>query len=132
MMLKAQANSPKLGTTQQMIIIVAPILPGKAEAWRRFIQEISGSRRQEHEASRQRLGIRAEWVWINETRQRTRGIILIAAEHLEQALVALVTSDHPFDRWFREQLLALQGLDLTQLDPAFLPDLVFAWSGNDG
>jgi hypothetical protein len=27
-------------------------------------------------------------------------------------------------------LLTLQGLDLTQLDLAFLPDLIFAWSSD--
>jgi hypothetical protein len=132
MMLKAQVNYPKLETIQQMIIVVAPILPGKAEAWRRFIQEISGSRWGEYEASRRRLGIRVECAWISETRPRTSGIILIVADHLEQALAAMAASDHPFDCWFREQLLALQGLDLTRPDPAFLPNLVFAWSGDKG
>jgi hypothetical protein len=91
-----------------------------------------GSRRREYEASRRRLGIRAEWAWISETRQQTSGIILIAADHLQQALAALDASDHPFDCWFREQLLTLQGLNLTRPDPAFLPDLVFAWSGDNG
>ena len=96
------------------------------------MQEMGGSRREEYEASRRRLGIRAERAWISETRRRTIGIIIIEADHPEQTLADLATSDHPFDRWFREQLLTLQGFDLTRPDPAFLPDLVFAWQSDEG
>lgn len=112
------------------VIIIAPILPGKAETWRRFLQELSGSRRAEYEASRHRLGIRAERVWISETRQRAVGILLIEAEHLERTFAALASSTHAFDGWFREQLLSLQGFDLTRPNLAYLPDLVFAWQGD--
>ena len=42
------------------IILTFPIVAGKVEAWRRFCQELSGSRRQMYEASRQRLGITCE------------------------------------------------------------------------
>ena len=132
MMIKTQPNSPEFLTNKRTILIVAPILPGKAEAWRRFMQEMGGARRGEYEASRRRLGIRVERAWISETRRRTIGIIIIEANHLEQALADLATSDHPFDRWFREQLLTLQGLDLTEPDPALLPDLVFAWQSDEG
>ena len=46
------------------IVLTFPILAGKVEAWRRFCQEISGSRRQMYEASRQRLGITMNgWRW---------------------------------------------------------------------
>lgn len=130
-MLKSEPNSEEISTRQQTVIIVAPILPGKAEAWRRFMQELSGSRRSEYEASRRRLGIRVERAWISETRRRATGIILIEADSLEAALAALATSDHPFDSWFRAQLLTLQGLDLTRPDPTFLSDLAFAWRDNE-
>lgn len=131
MMLKNRPNSHGFLLNKRTFLIVAPILPGKAEAWRRFMQEIGGAGRQEYEASRRRLGIRAERVWISETRWRTIGIMLIEGEALEQALVALAHSDQPFERWFREQLLGLQGLDLTRPNPAFLPDLALAWSDDE-
>ena len=132
MMLKTRPNSQEFLTNKRTLLVVAPILPGKAEAWRRFIQEMEGSRRREYEASRRRLGIRAEWAWISETRRRTLGIIIIETDHPEQALADLAASDHPFDCWFREQLLTLQGVDLTRPDPALLPDLVFAWQSDEG
>lgn len=130
-MLKNRPNSQRFLFNKRTFLIVAPILPGKAETWRRFMQEIGGARRQEYEASRRRLGIRVERAWISETRWRTIGIMLFEGEALEQALAALAHSDQPFERWFRDQLLTLQGLDLTRLDPAFLPDLVLAWSDDE-
>jgi hypothetical protein len=131
-MLKTQSNFLESKTNKRIALMIAPILPGKAEAWRRFMQEMGGSRRGEYEASRRRLGIRVERAWISETRRRTIGIIIIEANHLEQALADLATSDHPFDRWFREQLLTLQGVDLARPDPALLPDLIFAWQSDEG
>ena len=42
------------------IVLTFPILPGKVEAWRRFCQELAGSRSTLYEASRRRLGITRE------------------------------------------------------------------------
>jgi len=130
-MLKSQPNVPEFTANKQAILIVARILPGKAEAWRRFMQEMLGSRRREYEASRHRLGIQAEQAWISETKRQTVGVIFIEAEHQDQLLLALATSDHPFDCWFREQLLTLQGLDLTQPEAALLPDLILSWHSDE-
>ena len=45
-----------------LLKLAIPILPGRQEAWRRFAQELQGSRRSEHADSRQRLGITGERV----------------------------------------------------------------------
>ena len=124
---RTQPSSPEFMANTGAVIVIAPILPEKAEAWRRFMQELAGWRCHEHEESRRRLGIRAERAWISETRQRTIGMIVIEADDVRQALAALANSNHAFDRWFREQLLTLQGLTLADPNRAFLPDLVFAW-----
>ena len=49
------------------IVLTFPILAGKVEAWRRFCQELSGSRRRMYEASRQRMGITRERLALVET-----------------------------------------------------------------
>jgi hypothetical protein len=128
----AAPNFPEFRANPRAAMFIAPILPGKAEAWRRFMQELSGARRHEYEASCRRLGVRAERAWISETRQQAIGIVLIEADDLAQALTALATSAHAFDGWFREQLLSLQGFDLTWPNLAVLPDLVFAWQDDEG
>ena len=126
-MLKTRPNFQAFKRNQGTVIVVAPILPGKTEAWRRFIQEMGGARYQDYEASRRRLGIQVEQAWISETQQWAIGLIAIEVDHLEQTLTVLASSEHPFDCWFREQLLVLQGLDLTRAGLTLLPDLVFVW-----
>jgi hypothetical protein len=111
---------------RKTVYVVAPILPGKAEAWRRFMQEMLGSRRGEYEEARRRLGLRLEQAWISETRQVASGVVVIEADSLARGLADFLASTHPFDRWLREQLLVLHGLDLTPPVSTFRPELVFA------
>ena len=49
------------------MILSAPLLPGKEEEWRRFVQEVIEERSSEYEQFRQRLGIRDESVWLART-----------------------------------------------------------------
>ena len=109
------------------VIWAAPILWGKSEAWRRFIQEMMGDRRQDYEDACRRLGIRAARAWITETTKGDVGVIAVIAVRPEQIMARLAASDLPFDRWFRSQLVALQGLDITT--PPLMPpsEMVLDW-----
>lgn len=109
------------------IVLIAPILPGKSEAWRRFIQEIGGSRRSEYEESRHRLGIVTERTWLVETVSGDVAIMVIEAKQSERVLVQMADSALAFDGWLREQLLNLQGIDLTRPRTIPRPDLIFEW-----
>lgn len=112
------------------LVCVLPILPGKQEEWRRFCQVLQGSRRCQYEESRQRLGIIKELAWLHSPLQAPQGevvVICLQVEHPEQVLPQLAASDLPFDRWFRQQLLELHGLDVTQALPGPANELVFVW-----
>jgi hypothetical protein len=112
------------------LAFVSPILPGKQETWRRFCQKLLGSRRCEYEESRKRLGIRKEQAWLQMAQGAYQGdlaIVYLEVEHPEQLVRQLGTSDDPFDRWFRQQLLDLYGLDLTHLAVRPPNELVFSW-----
>ena len=104
-----------------------PILPGKQEAWRRFYQELQGSRRCEYELSRKWLGIKKECIWFAQMPQGEMAIITIKAENPELVFARLVTSDSSFDRWFCSQLLELHGLDVSQLPSRPCSEVVFMW-----
>src|SRR5688572_22750944 len=54
-------------TMMSGLVLTLPIAAGKVEAWRRFCQELSGSRQQLHAASRRRLGITSERLVLVET-----------------------------------------------------------------
>lgn len=119
------------------IVLTLPILDGKVEAWRRFCQELSGSRRKTYEDSRQYLGITRERLALVDTAFGSTAITTIEAADVVRTLEKIITSELPFDAWYREQLQELHGITLTQyeqfMQPKTLPlsqEVHFEWSRN--
>lgn len=111
----------------QAFAFASLILPGKQEAWRRFLQEMLEFRQSEHEESRRGLGITRELVWLAQTRQGDVVITYLEADDPLQVLMKLAASNLPFDRWFREQLREFHGLDPAQLPLRLLAEQMFEW-----
>ena len=117
------------------IILTFPIVAGKVEAWQRFCQELSGSRRQPYEASRRRLGITRERLALVETTFGSAAVTTLEAPDVDRALGQIIASKLPFDRWYREQVRDLHGINLAGyeefLQQTPLPpnqELIFEWS----
>ena len=117
------------------IVLTFPILAGKVEAWRRFCQELSGSRRQMYEASRQQLGITFERLALVETAFGSTAVTTLEALDVNRALGQIIASNLPFDRWYRERLQELHGVNLAGYEQfaqeAPLPhnqELLFEWT----
>ena len=94
------------------IVLTLPIFAGKVEAWRRFCQELSGSRRQMYIDSRRRLGITHEQLALMETAFGSASVTMLEASDVDRALGQIISSVLPFDRWYRERLQELHGVDL--------------------
>jgi len=116
----------------QQLILVSPILPGRVEAWRRFVQDMADGQSEAYAASRNRMHIQAERLWINETADGAIAIMVIEADQPDKALQALATSQHPFDLWFRQQVLALLGHDFSRTDFRQAPDLLTEFHSSSG
>jgi hypothetical protein len=116
------------------IVLTFPILVGKVEAWRRFCQEMAGSRSDLYEASRRRLGITRERMDLVETTFGSSAVTTLEALNISRMLEQLITSQLPFDGWYREQLEALYGVSLNQYEQfhwAAVPpphELLFDWA----
>lgn len=117
------------------IILTFPIVVGKVEAWRRFCQELAGSRKQMYETSRQQLGITRERLVLLETAFGSAAVNTLEAVDIDRALGLIVASKLPFDRWYREQVRDLYGIDLATYDQFLqqtpLPpnqELIFEWT----
>lgn len=91
-----------------------PILPGQEDADRRLISDMQGARRADFEASRKRLGIKAERVWHQVTPQGTTAVVYLEADDLGALFHGLAASQEPFDVWWRGKVLEIHGIDLTQ------------------
>jgi hypothetical protein len=104
-----------------------PILPGKTAAWKQFVQELMGARRQEFEASRRRLGTTTERAYLQSTPQGDIAVVYLEADDVAAVLQGLGSSQDPFDVWFREQVKAIHGLDLSQPPAGPLPEIAVDW-----
>lgn len=117
------------------ITLTFPIVAGKVESWRRFCQEMSGSRRGDYEVSRQRLGITRERLALVATAFGSAAVTTLEARDIGQALNQIIASDLPFDCWYREQVQELHGVNLARYE-IFLRDdplpenqeLLFEWT----
>lgn len=119
------------------IILTFPILAGKVEAWRRFCQELAGSRRQSYEASRKRLGITRERMALVETAFGSTAVTTLEAPDVDRALGQIIASNLSFDVWYRKRLQKLHGIDLVgyeqfaQHAPLNInPKVFFEWTFN--
>ena len=113
-------------------LFVWQVSADQEEPWRRFLQELSGSRVDEYAESRRRLGILAESGWF--APKPTGGgaaVVLLEAEDPERALRELVAelaaSETSFDSWLKRKMHELFGCDFAQLPRAARGELLFAW-----
>ena len=120
------------------MVITLPIRTSEVEAWRRFCQELSGSRRQPYAASRRRMGITRERLALVETAFGATTVTALEALDVTQALHQIITSQFPFDVWYREQWQILHSIHLAEYEsgsppPPNLdhPELLFEWAFNE-
>lgn len=111
-------------------MLAAPILPEKAEAWRRFCQEMMGRRRPQYERSRRALCIVREAAWLVSTPHGAMAIIALSAPDIDDVWRAMGESQRPFDRWFRRRVLQIHGLDLARAAPFRAGAAAFQWSSH--
>jgi hypothetical protein len=104
------------------IAFVLPIVPGKEAEDRDALEEMVGSRRDEYEQARRTAGIQREAVWHQETPQGTIAVVYLEADDVGAAMQAIGTSEAPFDRWFRDTMKDVHGVDLAE--PAPPPQLI--------
>jgi len=98
------------------------------EPWRRFLQELSGSRYEEYAESRRHLGILAESVWL--APKPSGGgvaVVYLEAEDPERVLRELAASEDPFDSWYGTEMRKLFGRDSARSPRIASGELLFAW-----
>jgi hypothetical protein len=108
------------------LTFVAPLLPGKEEEWRRFVQEVVEERLPEYEQLRQRLGIRNESVWLARTKVGETVVVHLEVEAPAWIASVLATSEAPFDVWLKERLSELHGHALVHAPRRMAAKLIFA------
>lgn len=97
----------------ESIGFIAPLLPGKTETDRAaMISCWRGDRREAYRASRERLGITREAVFVQSTPNGDVAVVYWEATDVDAALKGMATSGDPFDRWFRDHVRDVHGMDV--------------------
>jgi hypothetical protein len=97
----------------QTIGFIAPLLPGKTEEDRSaMISCWRGERQEAYEASRRRLGISREAIYIQSTPIGDVAVVYWEADDVEAALKGMAISEDPFDRWFRDHVRDVHGINV--------------------
>lgn len=109
-------------------LLAAPVVQGKEETWRRFLQEVADSRA-EYERLRVQLGVRRELLWLV---PMVRGYVSVAYlevdENLERLVRQLADAAEGFGAWFRAGIAECHGLTgVTQVAPGAALEPIFSW-----
>jgi len=110
----------------------APILPGKEEEWRRFVQEVTEELSDDYEDCRRRLGVTNESVWLVGTDGGETAMAYLEAGDPARVLPALRASKRPFDVWLKGRLSELHGDALAQMPRRTMAELIFTRKYDSG
>jgi hypothetical protein len=94
-----------------------PLVPGKTEAWRGYVKELTGPRSAEYKASRQRAGITKEHVFLQATPMGDFVVVAMECDDPATVIERLLASTDPFDVWFRDKVL----IEAHGVDPSAPP-----------
>ena len=95
-----------------------PVLPGKLDAWKSYVEEMIGPRKEEHNESRKKAGLTVERVWLQHTSMGDFAVVYWEAEDISKVFEVFMKSDSPYDKWFREKIFVeSHGMDTTQAPP---------------
>lgn len=106
------------------LLMFAPILPGKVDAWRRFVGGLIGERHAGYRAAIRKAGLERLRVW----HQKGPGgedaaVVVFEGAAPERFLQGIGTGEDDFSAWFRESLTEAHGIDMAAPPPP-PPELV--------
>jgi hypothetical protein len=118
-MRRSQTTEAKMA----LLAISFPVLDSNMDQFEKFLGELSGPRRAEFSASRARVGVH-ERTFLQRTPNGNMVIVTLEGDDPARALASFGTEDDTFSRWFRERVLAVNGVNLAAPPPGPLPELV--------
>ena len=94
------------------ICLALPIVNGKTAAARAFLQQLDTTRRAEFDESERRIGVTKELWYLAALASGDHLVGYMESANFSHALSSFVGSREPFDVWFKEEMLAVTGVDL--------------------
>jgi len=99
------------------VAFAAPVLPGKSDAWRAWIAELSGPRAAELADFNARHGLTRHAAWLQQTPMGDLVVVIHEGPGAEGLIPSLATADNEFDVWFRDNAQDFHGIDFSNPPP---------------
>ncbi len=99
------------------IVFAIPIVSGEEELDRQTMEEMEGSRRDEYEAAMREAGLRRHAVWHQETPDGVVALVYMEGDDATAGAQRFGSSDAPFNRWFRDKMQQVHGIDISASGP---------------
>jgi hypothetical protein len=84
---------------------MSPVRPGKLQTWMHYVREMKTTYKADMAASREKLGLTREEVWLQQAPDTAYAVVYWEAPDIGRVYQTLMTSDDPFDKWFRDRIL---------------------------
>lgn len=110
--------------SKKKFAVAMPVPAGGRDRFKKVAAEALGARREQHDASRRRLGVSSERCWIQGTPMGDFMILLLEGADPVRANVEFAASQDSYDVWFKASAGAALGADFSQPIPV-RPELVF-------
>ena len=95
-------------------VIALRIPPGKTEAVRRLTEEVLGSRKADYDDLMRRGGYSEEAYWLQPDADQGDVLIVVSSRDHAEFTRIMATPQTAFDRWYRDQLQAIFGSEVTE------------------
>jgi hypothetical protein len=110
-----------------MKAMVVPLPADNVEAWKAWMRECQGPRRDEFDDFNERMGLTLHRAWLTQGAEGPAVIVVLDGPGAEDFLQKMTTSQEPFDEWFRDNVRALHEVDLAQMSAAPAAELLMDW-----
>jgi hypothetical protein len=110
------------------ICLPLPILDGKSQDARAFMDELENVRKDAYNRSERRIGITKELWWIAALPSGDHLVAYMETEDFGNALSLFSQSQDEFDLWFKHRLNNATGVDLNNPPEIQLPELLSNYS----
>jgi hypothetical protein len=103
------------------VCLVFPVLPGRTDDARAFMQELDGPRKGEFDASERRIGITKELWYLARLPTGDQLVGYMESADFGNAVGLFSASHDSFDVWFKQRMADVTGVDLNSIPADFAP-----------
>jgi hypothetical protein len=93
------------------LITMLPVLPGKRAAAEEFVAELLGPRWEQYDRSQKTFKIRRETWFLTSTAHGDFLVFYAEGEDIVKSFQDWVLSDDPFEKWVKEEMKRISGVD---------------------